>query len=186
MKFRWTAGIIGIAAAGCAAFLVPATALAGQVDPPAGSSAYLVSGCSTQAQGTTCTYKFRFVNGVGQGEDGLSVTFSNSGPSGCTLQSTSGSTSGGGYVTVVLDCTAGSNTGSEVINAKSGSVSASANPTIVASGTQAASTGSTGTGLPFTGTTPPGPNPALIVGLGIAGMVLIGASVSLVRRRSTA
>lgn len=148
--------------------------------PPA--SGTVVSGCSTLAQGASCTYTFQFVDSTGNPIDGLLASIGLDAVSGCAVTPSSATTSGGGNVSATLTCAGNSGTGSEAVIAQSGSVSVTAAVQIVAAN---ANQGGGGT-LPFTGTNPPGPNLVLIAGATAAAVILAGGGAYLIRSRRAA
>ena len=166
-------GAVGIAtiATQSIAFAYPA--------PPA--SGTLVSGCSTLAQGASCTYTFQFVDSGGNAISGLLAAIGLDAVSGCTVTPTSATTDGSGDVSATLSCASNSGTGSEAVLAQSGSVTLTAAVQIVA-----ASTNQGGGTLPFTSANRPAPNPVLIASVIAAAVILAGGGAYLVRSRRAA
>ena len=172
--FSWSASL-GAAVAAFAA--IPSIALAYPLPPATGQ---LTSGCTTVADGASCTFTFRFLDSTGAGDDGLTVVFGVHTVPGCTtVNPTSATTAGGGFVSTTLSCSASAGTGSETITATAGSVVASATIGITAANQTAS------TSLPNTGPLSPGPNPWLIGVVALAALALAGggAYLTLGRRR---
>lgn len=167
---------------GVAGAAVIATQTAALAYPAPAASAKNVSGCATVAQGGSCTYTFQFYDASGNPIDGLLAALGLDAVPGCAVSPASGTTSGGGNVSGTLSCASNSGTGSEQVIATSGNVSATADVEIVAGSSQ----GGGGGTLPFTGTTPPGPNVGLIVGAAVAGVVVAGGGTFLIRNRRKA
>lgn len=167
-------GVVG------AAVIASQTVALAYPTPP--SSAKLVSGCATVAQGGSCTYTFQFFDSSGSPLDGLLATLGLDAVPGCAVTPTSATTSGGGNVSGTLSCASDSGTGSEQVIATVDNVTATADVQIVAGSSQ----GGGGSTLPFTGTTPPGPNVVLIGGAVAAALLITGGGVFLVRGRKPA
>lgn len=145
-------GSLGVAVAAFVA--IPSIAFAYPQPPATGQ---VTSGCASLADGASCTFTFQFLDSTGAGDDGLTVGFGVHTVPGCTtVNPTSATTAGGGFVSTTLSCAASAGTGSETITATAGSVVASATIGITAGATQSSST------LPNTGALAPGPNPWLI------------------------
>jgi hypothetical protein len=170
--------LLGLSAPlGVAAVLVASQTIA-MAYPPPPAAAKLATGCTNVNTGASCTYSFDFTDSTGAGDDGLTVTFALDEVPGCTISPTSGTTSGGGFASTTFTCASNAGTGTDVLTATSGGVSASAtiniNPANAGGGGQ----------LPFTGTNPPGPNGWLIAGLTLAAAIIVaGASYLTLNRR---
>lgn len=167
---------------GIAGAAVIASQTAALAYPPPPASAKLVNGCATVAQGGSCTYTFQFFDSSGSVIDGLLATLGLDAVPGCSVSPASATTSSGGEVSGTLSCASDSGTGSEIVVATSGNVTATAAVEIVAGSSQ---TGG-GSTLPFTGTVPPGPNVGLIAGVVAAALLITGGGVYLIRSRKTA
>ena len=157
------------------ASIATATAVHAYPQPPA--SAHETAGCTTVPQGQPCTFTFRFVDANGNGVSGLSVSCSESGVPGSSVSPTNGVTDPGGSVSTTFTAST-TNTGTAIITCSSGTVSASA--------TTSVTSGAAGTPLPNTGTSAPGANSLLYLGLGLALMIILGGAITLRRSRSTA
>jgi hypothetical protein len=141
------------------------------------SANFVSSSCTSPAVGQACTYTFHFREFSGQPMVGCPATFT--GAPGA-VNPTGAVTDSSGNVSTQFTASAA---GPAVVAVSCSGVSASTSPTIVAA---AGGTPNTGIGLPNTGTSAPGANPALFLGLGLAVMVLLGGAVSLRRSRRTA
>ena len=154
--------------------------------PPPSCSISQTGGPATMTSGTTASFTFQVLDANGNPDGGQSITFTESGVAG-TLNPTSTTTGSDGNAVTAF--TAGNSPGQAHITAtdSAGGCAGSATVTVGAGGVLGISTGNgSGSGsLPNTSPGAPGPNTALILGLGLAVMVLLGGAVTLRRSRFT-
>ncbi len=169
-----------LAPLGVAGAVVIATQSTAFAYPSPASSGKSVSGCTTVAQGASCTFVFQFFDSTGSPLDGVLAALGLDAVAGCSVTPSNATTANGGTVSATLTCAPTSGTGSEIVVATSGSVTVDAAVQIVAS------SNNNGSSLPNTSTAgPSGPNAGLVGGLGGAILVIAAGAAVLIVRRTT-